>query len=298
MTMNLPHDDLYNVKAVCAVVVSYNGGTLINDTVNALISQVAKVLIVDNHSDEETRKALHDLEEIGISVIYNNDNYGIAYALNQGVQFARDNGYQWLLTMDQDSIADEYMVSDLLACADNFSDDSKYVSFSPIFIDDKHTKESYKISSGTYQERYTVITSGNLIKTDVFRDVGRFEDKLFIDCVDFEFCLRLRQYGYKIVRCYKAQLFHSLGEVIKYNIFGIEAPTTFHTPERRYYIMRNHIYILKRYSVSFPLYCIRKQISIINLIMQVLFLERDKAKNFKYLFKGFSDGIFNRFGAM
>lgn len=290
----------FNKKSnlVCAIIISYNGESTISQTILALKEQVGLVLIIDNASDDKIKSLLRSIEAENVVIIYNSINYGVAYALNQGIDYAEKHGFKWVLTMDQDSIADKDMVSDLLTCADNFSNDLNYVSFSPIFIDDKHTKESYKAFNKTCQERYTVITSGNLIKTDVFRAVGKFEDKLFIDCVDLEFCLRLRQFGYKIVRCYKAELFHSLGEVIKYNIFGFKVPTTLHTPERRYYIMRNHIYILKKYFMTYPLYCIRKQISIINLIMQVIFLERDKARNINYLLKGFRDGIFNRFGAM
>ena len=285
-------------NSVCAIVISYNGDSTISETVLALKEQVSLVLIVDNASDIKTRSVLGNIEAENVVVIRNRINHGVAFALNQGIDYAERHGFRWILTMDQDSIADEHMVSDLLSCADNFSHDLEYVSFAPIFIDDKQTKESYKASDKTCQERYTVITSGNLLKTGVFRHVGKFEDKLFIDCVDLEFCLRLRQFGYKIVRCYEAQLFHTLGEVRKYNIFGIDVATTFHPPERRYYIMRNHIYILKKYFLMYPLYCLRKQLGIINLIMQVIFLEGNKALNGKYLLKGFRDGICNRFGAM
>lgn len=287
--MNLLHDNLYNVNTVCAVVVSYNGGTLINDTIHALVNQVAKICIVDNQSDEETKKVLQGLEENGISVIYNDKNYGIAYALNQGVQFARSNGYQWLLTMDQDSIAKTDMVPELLGCATALSDTAKIVSLSPICVDEICTLDYYKSKHVEFEDRHTVITSGNLVRLNVFDVVGEYDNDLFIDSVDFDFCLRLKKCGYKIIRCYNSILYHSLGET---KHIGRRIITE-HSKLRKYYIARNHILITKKYMLDFPAYCLWKQLAIVKLFAQTVFFENNKLENMRYLIKGLVDGIMN-----
>jgi rhamnosyltransferase len=282
---------------VCAVIVCHNGAPTVAQTVRALKNRVGRIVIIDNASDAATLSVLQAAAADGIPVIFNDSNLGVAHALNQGIEYAEQHGFPWLLTMDQDSIADEHMVAGLLGCAAGFSGDSRYGSFSPLFIDDKHTEESYGPADRSFSERYTVITSGNLVKTELFREVGRFEEKLFIDGVDLEFCLRLRKRGYRIVRCHNARLFHSLGQVVPYRLFGISLLTTQHAPLRKYYIVRNYLFILNRYLTSYPLYCMRKLFNILNLIMQILLLEPDKSASLGYLAKGLRDGIGGRWGA-
>ena len=284
--------------AVCAVIVCYNGKESLPATLDALKGQVGRVVIIDNGSGPETVGLLETLRAPGVELFLNAENRGVAAALNQGVAYALAHGFKWVLTMDQDSVADPGMIAELLGCAEACSGDGRYLSFAPIFIDAKHTRESYRPQGKRYQERRAAITSGNLVSAELFRSIGMFEERLFIDCVDLEFCLRLRSRGYRIVRCPEALLAHNLGEAVTSRLLGFKIATTRHTPERRYYIWRNHVYLLKKYLRIFPLYCLRKQLGIMNLIAQIILLEPDKSRNLKYLFKGFRDGVLNRLGPM
>ena len=57
-------------------------------------------------------KALED----EITVIYLNENKGIASALNKGIDYSIKKGYQWVLTLDHDSIVTEDMINNMLSC--------------------------------------------------------------------------------------------------------------------------------------------------------------------------------------
>lgn len=281
---------------VCAIIVTYNGGNVIESTVNALIVQVADIVIVDNSSNDETIKELRRLESGKIKVIYNSENTGVAHALNQGVSYAQGHGFDWILTMDQDSIAEPDMVEKLLDCAAGFADQSNVVSFSPKIL--CGINDHKQNSDVDFIDRYTVITSGNLLKTSIFEKIGLFDEKMFIDSVDFEYCLRIKKYGYKIIRCFRAALHHSLGSIDYLELFNNKIPFTVHPPFRKYYIMRNHIYITKKYMLTFPIYCIWKQTAILRLILQILFIEKNKGSSLRYIFKGLCDGIVNNYNVI
>lgn len=252
-------------------------------------------MIIDNNSNKNTKDILVKLENDKIKIIYNEKNYGIARALNEGVKFARKNNFKWILTMDQDSIAEGKMVDKLLECAKFYANYSRVVSFSPNILYAREIYQNRKIKSKLYQKCLTVITSGNLVKTDVFNDFIKYEEKLFIDSVDFDFCLKLRMNGFKIIRCNNVSLTHALGEMRFIKIFDIKIPYHVHSPTRKYYMMRNNIYIFKKYSSKNTWFCLKKQLFIFIFCIQSLALEDNRLINLKYLFKGFLDGIFNKF---
>jgi rhamnosyltransferase len=252
-------------------------------------------LIIDNNSNKNTKSALENIKERNIKIIYNNKNYGIARALNEGVVFAKKNDFKWILTMDQDSVAEDKMVDKLIECARFYANNSRAVSFSPNILYIREGYDNRKKKSNLYQKCLTVITSGNLIKIDVFNEFIKYEEKLFIDSVDFDFCLKLKLHGYNIIKCNNVNLYHRLGEILKYKIFGVNMYFSTHLPLRKYYIMRNNVYILRNYFWKFPFFCLKKQVFTILECFKAFFIEKDKMLNIKFIIKGFFHGIINRY---
>jgi rhamnosyltransferase len=286
---------------VASIVVSYNGSDRILKTVKALLDQVDYIIIVDNNSDPTTKLMLCEMEgEYKVKVIYNSLNTGVACALNQGISHARARGFEWVLTMDQDSIADGNMVRELFEGVKIFSGNEKVVSFSPEIVYGSPVSTSVCNNNSQlkakYEEKLVVITSGNLFKASVFESIGVFNEELFIDSVDFDFCLRLKQSGFHIIRCSKAILYHSLGEKKEFRFFGLKIYYITHATNRKYYIVRNHIYLLKKYILKYPAWCIWKQINMSGIILRSLILEDHKIDNARYIVRGFKDGIMNRYG--
>lgn len=281
-------------EKVCAIIVSHNSGSAILRTIDAVLPQVAGLIIVDNGSGEETRRHLQYAASLDKVFVHNEAiNLGVAAALNRGVEYARSNGYEWLLTMDQDSIAGPRMVETLLACREtHYAGDQAVVSLSPAIVD------SYCL--GTSKNRKThqrnvaklvVITSGHLVKLSAYDKIGTYDERMFIDSVDFEFCLRLKAAGLKTIRCYDAKLFHSVGAKQNVKVLGWQITFTTHLPIRRYYIVRNHVYITSKYLLRFPMWCIRKHLGMLALIFQIVLLETDKQENARQIARGFVDGV-------
>ena len=283
-----------NLKDVLAVIVSYNGLAKIRQTVDALRGQVGYIHIVDNGSGAESLGVLDSLKrEPGVTVECLSENRGVAHALNRGVERARQMGCTWLLTMDQDSIASPRMVETLLTCRESYyAGDQAVVSLSPVIIDQHYRgiAENRKPRQ-RHEARLVVITSGHLVKLSAYDKIGTYDERMFIDSVDFEFCLRLKAAGLKTIRCYDAKLYHSLGAKKSFRLLCWPITITTHSPIRRYYIIRNHVYITSKYLFRFPMWCIRKHLGMLALIFQILLFETDKLENYRQILRGFLDGM-------
>lgn len=208
----------------------------------ALCDQVDAIIVVDNGSTPDHMPVLQNLCHDGkVTLLPAPVNLGIGAAVNLALDKLDDSAFGWILTMDQDSLAAPEMVAAMLQAARDFPN----AAFTPLIADIGHAD-----FSAAPTEVPCAITSGNLVPLSAMRRVNGLDPDLFIDGVDFDFSLRLREAGYRIVRVPAATMAHSLGQV---------APDqrrrrfhTDHSPLRRYYMIRNLILNLKRHARHFP----------------------------------------------
>lgn len=233
---------------VAAIIVSYNPDSNLFDSINLLLNQVEKVIIVDNGSKEKYVKYIKSINEDKIEIILNKENLGIATALNIGVRKALENGYEWILTMDQDSKASPDMVKKMFNVYNSINREERkdILSIFPNFVDERIQSIEENSNMNSYEYVDADITSGNLLRKEVFEKVGFFDDSLFIDLVDTDFCMRLNEKGIKMIKIRDAVLYHSLGE--SKTIKGILGSfnTSNHSALRRYYMTRNRFYIWEK----------------------------------------------------
>ena len=105
----------FSTARVLAVIVSFNPEGEILENIQRLRSQVGSILIIDNGSSAESLQHLRRLNtERAIELLEVGMNMGIGHALNLGVTRATKLGYEWLLTMDQDSQAPSHLVATLV----------------------------------------------------------------------------------------------------------------------------------------------------------------------------------------
>ena len=290
------------MDSVCCVIIVYNIGEKIVDCFESIYNQVDKVVLVDNGSDEVTLSALNKLSlKDRVKVIYNNDNKGIAYALNQGVKYAQKKGYEWILTMDNDSIATTNMINSMLNLYTFLDEKEKkdIVSIFPVRID-KAISNVKNLNSDLQNQLYKYtkldMTSGNLIRTEIFKKIGYFNEELFIDSVDTDFCLRIIESGYRMIIAERAFLLHSLGNITKKRILIKNITYTNHSALRRYYISRNRKYIWKKYSSIAKYEILRDKYYNFSEIVKIILFEEDKLNKLKMIRKGLQDYKNNKFG--
>lgn len=290
-------------NSVGCVVVTYNIGKDFYKCFNSIYEQVDYVVIVDNGSNVETTRVLEELDnKENVKVVYNNENLGIATALNIGIKEILNMGYKWILTMDNDSEATIGMVDNMLQTYNIASKcDNKIVSIFPSyeekgFYDANLNKKSNK---DEYQYSYieAEITSGNLLKAEVFSEIGFLKDEYFIDYVDHEYCLRLLKNGYKLIRAENSVLLHSLGNSKKVSIFGKSLTYTNHNALRRYYITRNRHDVWKLYEDFNNKFIKHDKRAYKKELLKIILFEEDKLKKLKSVIEGkqhFKKRIFSK----
>lgn len=248
--------------------------------IDKYLDEVDKVFVVDNSDDEIDRiKSTEKIEYIKFK-----ENKGIAFALNEGAKKACDLNFKWLLTLDQDSKITKKNIIDLKNFLENTKE--KRIGLVAPFQD---IGLPYEKSDEEYEENIELMTSGSVLNLDAYLKIGGFKDWLFIDCVDTDYCLNLHKNKYQVLRLNNIIMKHSLGDLKLHRFLGKTYDCFNHNPVRRYYIVRNNLYIYEMYHELYPEYCnhlIRCQKG---QVKRILFFEKDKFKKLKMMYKGYKD---------
>jgi rhamnosyltransferase len=240
------------------VIVTYNIGEAIHLCFDSVQDQVGHIVIVDNGSDELTRRELNRIAgSDSVTVILNDRNECLARAFNQAVKWARDKGFQWLLTLDHDSQATPGMIDKLveayLVLQRQGTQNAGVVAANPfdqntqVFITGCHPREG----GGMPLDEGDVISSGSLIQLRVFDVIGLFNEDLFIYYVDVDFCLRLGRAGFRVYLCPEAVLLHKEGSKKRRKFLWRHAYYDHYGKHARYYLTRNTIYMMKKHDLTF-----------------------------------------------
>lgn len=279
---------------IAGVIVLYHPDADIIKNMRSFISEIEKLYVVDNSetNDEHIR---YELKTAGFNFQYikNKQNLGVAKALNQGVEAAVQEDIEWLLTMDQDS----FFFDDLFFRAvRNFSDPKGVAIFSP-----KSVFSLGNIQQDIeYKETNIAMTSGSLLNLSVCQKLGGFEEDLFIDEVDTEYCYKARRNGYKIILFENIYLIHQLGRPYKTKspFTGKEFYRCEHAPSRYYYITRNRLILFSKYFFVFPGPTIRRLIRLLRLIYGIIMYESERRSKLRFILKGVYHFFIGRRGSL
>ncbi len=277
---------------IYTVLVAYNSTKEnLYPLVNELLKQ-SSFLVICNNSKVDL---IYD--HIRIKVLNFSENLGIARAQTLGMSWAYEQGADFVLQMDQDSLPDVDMVKilhttylDLIAANYNVG----------LIGPQDYDRNTKKIQRARFNKGISVtgidsvvlvdatLSSGSLIPKTAFHSVGGMLDELFIDAVDFEYCWRLSSNGFVIARSNEAGLAHCLGEGRKSFLglfdFGIPSPV------RHYYAFRNVFYLFGLKYV--PTYW--KVSSALKIIFKIFFypvILKNGTERLRYMLLGIKDGL-------
>lgn len=272
-------NDRVTKEKIAAGIVLYNPELVrLKENIEHIIVQTDKVFLFDNGSSNiEKIEQLVGTIPGKIELLRENENKGIAAALNGLCRYAEQNEYLYIITLDHDSVCPVGLIETLMG---DLSSDTAVVAPNVIY----RNNESYAEHKKTVEDVEWVITSASLISLKVWKTIGGFDEKLFIDGVDRDFCLRAVRSGYRVLKDYRAELMHELGDLRCRKILGRTIYVTNHSPFRKYYMIRNVIYLDKKFGEK------RRFSTIAKNICKVLFFEGDKLKKMKAIMKGIHDG--------
>ena len=274
---------VFNTALVGSVTVWYNPQPVFVQNINSYLNYSNLLVVVDN-SAINNQHLFDEIESIHKVYIWNGENMGIAKALNQGLDILISQGYKFALTFDQDSSFEEKEIEKLLAAAQNLEWERTGL-LTPIHVQQKSVPQ-YNVNE--YTQLTAVMTSGNLLNLEVAKSLGFFNEQLFIDHVDNEYCLRLNKAGYKVLVA-NSFLVHELGKYKDAFILGKRVGGFIsHSPDRLYYFVRNVRYILSRYFFVDTRYSFMEVKALLIRFIK-LFFEDDTRKRLGLFFKGLSD---------
>jgi rhamnosyltransferase len=277
---------------IAGVVILYHPDLeLLSANIQTYVSGLKQLYIYDN-SETKTPGIEEALTNINPSIQYKffNSNEGIAKRLNQAMDQAALNQYDYLLTMDQDS---SFKVGDFekyktLIQSSTYNNVAQFgVNCQPDFTQPKEQPE----------EALTLITSGSILNLSLTKNIGPFNEALFIDFVDAEFSYRVIQNGYLNLMFSNIVLNHSLGTLVEGRSLGNfkKSMRIIHAPIRVFYIVRNGLYLLFKAKGLTP--TMKKDvIRCIKIIKNDLIYNPHLTAVYKNLFTGIYAFLTNRMG--
>lgn len=267
-----------------------------------IADELDAVYVVDN---TENGYPWHDpISEVmpeNVRILVNKNIDGIAGALNSGITEAiNEFGECYLFLLDQDSCLPELFFKNQYV----FAKTQNSLVVAPKYFDiNSKTYGNYtKLSKWRFKnimgdqasEPFDVtfaITSGTLIHSSIFAKIGLFRNDYFIDHVDSEFCVRLQKNGY-FVRINPDVVFHhAIGKRIYRRICRISFKPNFHSPLRRYYAVRNGVFMVKEHLAFFPSILLLIVVRISYEYVGILLFEPFKWQKVKALLSGMFDGF-------
>lgn len=290
---------------ILAVVITYNPNIAhLKKLLGILENQVDKILVIDNHTIGFQPDELA-IQSHKIDYLLNESNVGLATAYNQAYAIAKEHDFSHIILFDQDSLPAIDMVEALsvtlrnhnlhklvVAAAGPKYRDIKGQSLSPFVRIKNYHLERIECGENEIVDVDHLISSGSLIDLRALDLVGNFVDDLFIDCVDTEWCLRVRHNKLRILGVGNAFMEHNIGE--RYlNVLGRQLPI--HSPLRLQYQFRNQIWIIKQPWVTWR-WRIIDLIRCLKLTIVYIVFAPNKINNLSAITKGIVQGCANKMG--
>jgi rhamnosyltransferase len=290
-------------QTICAVIVTYHPDDLVSERIRRVVAQVPQTVIVDNGSPTSSVEQLKAIaSSSAVHLIFNSQNEGLASALNAGVRWAASQGFDWVLTLDQDTLVAPDMVDTLFAVAGSYQPSQEVAVVGSNYRDkvngslfrepvvDKRGFSGRKIQS--------VVTSGSLISVSIFNRIGGFREQFFIDCIDHDYCLRARANGFQVILTSKVVMEHGIGHLTEHRLLGRTVHTSNHSAARRYFTFRNMMILTREYIGKEPGWITQSLLAMAKSVVLICLFEQNRIHKLHGIFSGCVDGVLMRTGSL
>ena len=250
---------LYNVVAY---ITAYQDRAALRQCIQAIRSQdypIKQIAIVDNSPVALLEEKLEGKDDI--LVWSYPENVGISGGLQRLIQWTEHKGYDFVWMFDQDSKPMPGCLGQLIRAYVQLAAYHSVGIVAPVptdprtkliikpahFLNDRFEGADLPAHDRPY-ECASPITSGSLLSLETVGSVPPPDPRLFIDGIDLEYGLRLKQAGYKNFVVSQAAMEHSFGYPIEVRVLGRIKILQAYSALRYYYICRNHTYLELKFS--------------------------------------------------
>lgn len=300
------------LNTVAAIVVGYNPDIkILDELLTSLAAQVEFLVLVDN-GGSESFLAQEPEVRARVSYVSLNGNQGLGTALNTGFAMAIEAGMQYVVTFDQDSHAEPDLIARLYqAMMSAKAKDASCIAVSPAFFDRRDGKKInfpfYSSIDGAIKPVFSsddehglvkadaLITSGMFISTRAWIEGIRYDEGMFVDFTDTEWCFRVRDQGYTLYGCLNVEMGHALSDAPPVKIFGLSFFR--YSPVRRYFFFRNTVAVCRmRHTPT----CWKKRLlsALVLRFFVNLLIDDNKLKSLRMMIRGVSHGWQKKLGGV
>ena len=252
-----------------------------------LLGQNCETIIYDNTPDEGSEYTHHKAmmedicEQYKTKLVCDGVNSGVAKAYNE-IMKAFDCKADFVLTLDQDTVIPDNLV-------ENYCQNRNLAAVGILCPNLKYKNDNIYTEEKGIDNIDTCISSGSFISLKAWKDTDGFDEDMFIDFVDFDFCYSLIEKGYRIYRLNEVTINHELGQLHPKTLFGRKIMVTNHSPLRKYYYIRNAIICWKKHRALYTSKALIKDV-MHNYIKAILY-EDDRKNRLHMMNKGLIDGM-------
>ncbi|MBR1448443.1 MAG: glycosyltransferase [Prevotella sp.] len=223
------------------------------------------------------------------------ENRGIAEAHSRGISaLLNEKETAYIILLDQDSRLPDGYPQKMVDEFEKLKKGHPHLAALGPTVVQKDTGEEYH--SAIHQDyriddhlvaRKDIIASGCCFTANAFRQVGLYENDLFIDFVDTEWCYRAVSKGYAIGITPNVKLYHKVGKKeihIGRHIVSISAPFRYYYQYRNFIILAGRKYVPMSFKINFG-------IKFLLRFFYIPLMTKDGWSTWKYMLKGICAGI-------
>lgn len=263
--------------------------------------------IVDNSPQPDPR-ACALAEHEGVTLLHHGNRHGIAGAFNAGLAALFAQQIDAVALFDQDStVPAQYFATMRGVCSELGAHaylagprifDENDGRFLPELTTSGATVRRVRIEAGAPPQRCAfLISSGCVISREAFARLGVFDEPLFIDHVDTEYCFRALARDVPLYVVPALVLAHRIGARRRHKLGPFEMTSMNHPWTRRYYSARNAVQLGLQYGGRFPVAVVPNLLTVWQIV-QIVLCERDKLAKLRGIALGIADGLFGRLGPL
>jgi rhamnosyltransferase len=276
-------------RAICAVITAFHPDQRLFEVIAAARRACTWVIVVDNTPGGARSLACAAAWD-GVSVIAPGLNAGLAAALNTGVR-ALPHDCDAVLFLDQDSVLPDGLVTQL---AQRLADPGLWL-VGPMPVEAGTGRRYDRFSRGeALVECDALITSGMLARRCALSGPAPFREDFFVEWVDNDFCLRVREQGGRIAMDRASVLPHTIGDGRVHRVFGREIRVLHYPAWRHYWMMRNAVVLGREHVKDAPVWVLRSALYMGRQLLTNALFDPQHARVLGAFARGLVDGLRGR----